>query len=200
MIGNIKAFPFDFHRCFHLHSGWALCGHQLPAGQGEFDPDSDEDNGEAGPQSCNDANCGDSQRGIGQAHKAPNGPEPNDAPTSDLRHFADRDAEPCSAPVSQSHDLSTPRPPAGSVPPATAAATAAVCHPESTTADGFDPLKFVPRERRIAIGQKCKELIDIGRWHWLQQRCPSTELVEYISPQISGENRLLVAAVQRGET
>ncbi|GIL88710.1 hypothetical protein Vretimale_17287 [Volvox reticuliferus] len=57
----------------------------------------------------------------------------------------------------------------------------------------FDPVFRLPRALRMAVGQKCKQLIDAGRLDWLRQRFRSAELVSYIGPEVTGENRLLLA-------
>lgn len=51
----------------------------------------------------------------------------------------------------------------------------------------------IPRPRRIAVGQKCKALIDRGRLAWLQELGCQAESVLYVPPDVSGENRLLLA-------
>ncbi len=62
-------------------------------------------------------------------------------------------------------------------------------------AGAFDPVKCLPRAQRMALGALCKRLIDAGRLEWLQQRCATAELVYYIQPEVSGENRLLLGRV-----
>ena len=56
----------------------------------------------------------------------------------------------------------------------------------------------LPRERRVAVGQMCKQLIDQGRLEWLKGvgACGQTELVSYCRPEVSGECRLLLALMQ----
>ncbi|EFJ48142.1 hypothetical protein VOLCADRAFT_117653 [Volvox carteri f. nagariensis] len=57
----------------------------------------------------------------------------------------------------------------------------------------FDPVFRIPRAVRMALGQKCKQLIDAGRLEWLQRRFRRAEMVSYIGPEVTGENRLLLA-------
>ena len=47
----------------------------------------------------------------------------------------------------------------------------------------------------LQVGQQCKELLDLGRLQWLQrqQQVAVAEMVQYIQPSVSGENRLLLA-------
>ncbi|GMH33104.1 hypothetical protein BSKO_00938 [Bryopsis sp. KO-2023] len=47
-------------------------------------------------------------------------------------------------------------------------------------------------EYRMAIGAKCKRLIDEGRWQWLKDLSWNAQLVEYVSAKVSPENKLLV--------
>ena len=58
--------------------------------------------------------------------------------------------------------------------------------------------ELLPRDRRVALGQKCKQLIDQGRLEWLHgvRVCNRAELVTYCEPNVSGENRLLLACLK----
>ncbi|KAK9832324.1 hypothetical protein WJX74_006219 [Apatococcus lobatus] len=55
------------------------------------------------------------------------------------------------------------------------------------------PARQLPRPKRIAIGQMCKQLIDQGRLTWLRKFHYQAEMVLYVDAAISGENRLLLA-------
>ena len=39
----------------------------------------------------------------------------------------------------------------------------------------------------------CKRLIDVGRLRWLRAQNLTCEIVRYVQPTVSGENRLLLA-------
>lgn len=70
---------------------------------------------------------------------------------------------------------------------------------EAAEAEAWRPQAALPRARKIAIGGRCKRLIDAARLRWLRrQGFASTELVQYVSPAVSGENRLLLAAAAPG--
>jgi Methyltransferase TRM13 len=47
---------------------------------------------------------------------------------------------------------------------------------------------------RVIVGSQCKRLIEYGRLKWLQSQgeCFVSEVVQYVDPAFSGENRLLV--------
>jgi hypothetical protein len=47
---------------------------------------------------------------------------------------------------------------------------------------------------RVIVGSQCKRLIEYGRLKWLhrQGECTVSEVVQYVCPTFSGENRLLV--------
>ncbi|KAL4421463.1 hypothetical protein ABPG75_010754 [Micractinium tetrahymenae] len=62
------------------------------------------------------------------------------------------------------------------------------------------PQAALPRARKIAIGGRCKRLIDAARLRWLRrQGFAGAGLVQYVAPSVSGENRLLLAvAAARG--
>lgn len=86
-------------------------------------------------------------------------------------------------------------------PAATEAATTAAA------AAARGPAHHLSREQRVAVGLKCKALIDWGRAEWLRSGCYSrngpvlqpppqrlqVSLVEYIPAEVSGENKLLLA-------
>jgi Methyltransferase TRM13 len=47
---------------------------------------------------------------------------------------------------------------------------------------------------RITAGVNCKRLIEYGRLEWVKSHgCHAAELVSYVLPSYSGENRLLLA-------
>ncbi|GIL60782.1 hypothetical protein Vafri_15223 [Volvox africanus] len=66
-------------------------------------------------------------------------------------------------------------------------------NPDPLSTATFDPVFRLPRALRMAVGQKCKQLIDAGRLDWLRRRFRVVELVSYIGPEVTGENRLLLA-------
>lgn len=158
-----------------MPAGWALCGHKAPAGQGRADGASDSDD-----EDCN-------RLAAAGGHVS----EPS------ASHAA------AEAPAATAAADGTTALPAN----VAAAAAAGAAAPSAAGASGAQPIAsadapgaallpylLLPRERRMAVGQKCKELLDLGRWHWLRRVCPGAQLVEYIEPEVSGENRLLVAA------
>ena len=57
------------------------------------------------------------------------------------------------------------------------------------------PQWALPRERKIAVGQRCKRLIDACRLAWLRRQGFSASLLKYVPSSVSGENRLLLASV-----
>ncbi|KAK5870398.1 hypothetical protein PBY51_025035 [Eleginops maclovinus] len=52
---------------------------------------------------------------------------------------------------------------------------------------------FLPVEEREQVGRLCKQLIDGGRIHFLQQRGFNSKLTRYVSSQVTLENILLTA-------
>ena len=68
----------------------------------------------------------------------------------------------------------------------------------SNATEGFAPVfqpYFLPIERRMALGAAAKQLIDAARVHYLRaQGLANARAVQYVSQQVSGENRLLVAS------
>ncbi|KXZ52615.1 hypothetical protein GPECTOR_9g660 [Gonium pectorale] len=137
--------PRDFELMSWM-TGWALCGHDTPAGTAPA-ADGGRSDGSDG-EGCDDGGCDDG--GC------------ND-PAVSLPTAADPAEE----------DPSPPSP----------------C---------FDPAALLPRSRRMAVGQICKQVIDAGRLDWLRSRFRSAELVSYIGPEVTGENRLLLAAAPLG--
>lgn len=55
------------------------------------------------------------------------------------------------------------------------------------------PHHSLPRAERIAVGQKCKRLIDAARALWLREQGFKAGIVSYVAPEVSGENQLLLA-------
>jgi tRNA:m4X modification enzyme len=51
----------------------------------------------------------------------------------------------------------------------------------------------VDHSERIAIGRKCKDLLDHGRLLWLERSGLKVKTVKYISSTITPENKLLLA-------
>lgn len=47
---------------------------------------------------------------------------------------------------------------------------------------------------RVRVGWQCKQLIEYGRLKWAQRQgdCVVSEVVPYVDPSFSGENRLIV--------
>ena len=65
------------------------------------------------------------------------------------------------------------------------------------SATGFQAY-FLPIERRIALGAAAKQLIDAARVDYLrEQGLVDARAVQYVSQQVSAENRLLVASTGR---
>lgn len=57
------------------------------------------------------------------------------------------------------------------------------------------PQWALPRERKIAVGQRCKRLIDAARLRWLRRQGFEASIVKYVPSNVSGENRLLLATL-----
>lgn len=53
--------------------------------------------------------------------------------------------------------------------------------------------KKMKLEERVTLGFICKDIIDIGRLLWVEERGLHANLVKYVPPNISPENHLLVA-------
>lgn len=47
---------------------------------------------------------------------------------------------------------------------------------------------------RVIVGTQCKRLIEYGRLKWIERQgeCDVSEVVAYVDPSFSGENRLIV--------
>ena len=67
--------------------------------------------------------------------------------------------------------------------------------PPTELEDGsaWDPHRLLPRAERIAIGLGSKALIDAARLDYLKAAGMTAELVAYVAPDVSGENKLLLA-------
>jgi hypothetical protein len=76
-------------------------------------------------------------------------------------------------------------------PPGAAAAPAAA---GTEKEEEWRPQWSLPREQRVAAGQRCKRLIDAARLRWLRAQGFDVALVKYVPSSVSGENRLLLAA------
>ncbi len=75
---------------------------------------------------------------------------------------------------------------------------------ESVLADGASAaasLVDLHLGRKMAVGMKCKHLIDQGRLEWLNgvASVQRAELISYVPPSVSGECRLLIARCCKGE-
>ena len=64
-----------------------------------------------------------------------------------------------------------------------------------TMEDGpaFLPYVWLDRTRRIDIGMMCKRILDTGRLLWLREQGWCAQSVLYVAPDITGENRLMIA-------
>lgn len=127
-------------------TGWALCGHETPAGQAQ-------DN-QTESMHCN---------------------VPVQAPSA--RYVVQQQAG------------------TGNTEAAHAAVSTAGSKSASETANQSEPIDAaaqLSRDRRIDLGQKCKQVIDKGREQWLRQQGFQVQSVLYVDPKVSGENRLLL--------
>ncbi|KAG2488324.1 hypothetical protein HYH03_013174 [Edaphochlamys debaryana] len=160
-------------------TGWALCGHDTPAGvapvAGDDEPDEDPCADGGGERAVGGAPSADAADGAGSAGAVTSTQQPLEAATSE-------DAQA-----------------AGSGQVGIGAVAAAAANEGAVGAAGaappgeFDPAARLPRARRMAIGAMAKQLIDAGRLDWLTKRYGRAELVSYIGPEVTGENRLLLA-------
>lgn len=55
------------------------------------------------------------------------------------------------------------------------------------------PHHLLTRQERIKIGQRCKKILDYGRLEWLRKHDCTSKSVIYVPPNVTGENRLLLA-------
>ncbi|GAX76544.1 hypothetical protein CEUSTIGMA_g3990.t1 [Chlamydomonas eustigma] len=157
-------------------TGWALCGHGKGAGSsaeggGEVDSDVEEEEGASeGPREV-----GGQSEWVGRVdaeRDAENGGKERES-----KRYKQLPCEhnECPSLIEQPH-----------------IGEAAIERKPLT--DVLDSVELL-RERKMAVGLMCKMLIDHGRLLWLQDRqnCKNAELVCYCSPDVSGENRLLLA-------
>lgn len=145
------------------------CGHEAPAGFGG----SDEEREEGAPQQV--------QPGPPRSHKRSREDEEEEQQAAE--QAADKTIAAQSTAAAAGGTQQHPPPPA-----------AAAGHPHAA-AQGWRPQADLPRERKIAVGQLCKRLIDAARLRWLRRQGFEAALVKYVPSSVSGENRLLVAAV-----
>ena len=194
-------------------TGWALCGHAGGRGNAACGEGGDEDGGSS---EYSDEECGALCKETGPKQSRKRGRDGTDAvisrpapvrpsgcspplhtPSLDCE---ERSAQGDAAAAYQSASTAASTAPTTSqaqledmpaVPAAPAASAAASSAPITYSTD-------LPRERRVAVGQMCKQLIDQGRLEWLQGMgaCGQTELVSYCRPEVSGECRLLLALMQ----
>ncbi len=174
-------------------AGWALCGHDAPAGEGagccsdgEGDNDADaEDRDGAGP--CSQGKEAGGTRGGRDGAMATE---------------AGAAAAAAAAALSGSKRARSPEAAGGDGDGGEGAAAAAVAASgvegklaQQEVEQGFDPARCLSRCERMTLGQKCKQLIEAGRLEWLRGRFGACELVCYVGPEVTGENRLLLAVV-----
>lgn len=155
-------------------AGWALCGHEAPAGFGGSDCE-EADEGTAEQQHHSD---GEQQPGSSAATQ------------SQARHKRGRDG--ASAPPSPTA-LGAAAAAAEGTPAAGAAAEAAAAACAAAAGDDWRPQRALTREQKIAVGRRCKRLIDAARLRWLRRQGFEASLVKYVPSEVSGENRLLLA-------
>lgn len=58
------------------------------------------------------------------------------------------------------------------------------------------PQAHLPRQQKVAVGTRCKQLIDAARLHWLRNQGFEATLLQYVPAAVSGENRLLLASTR----
>ena len=167
-------------------AGWALCGHEVPAGMGTSMAH------ESDPEVCHSPEPGTAQgRHRKKQHEGPVQPgappvqRQNSAAKPNLTELtsalngagepADLSAHKPLSDRSTINDCSLSQQPA--LVPQQDEASAPLPQPhavaDSEAADalgGRSPAAAIPRDRRIAVGQMCKRLMDHGRWAWLQEQ------------------------------
>lgn len=158
-------------------AGWALCGHEAPAGFGGSDEEGEGKGGKEEPQQAAAAAQPSSHKRGREEAEQPAPPAP---------------AAPAAAGVAGSA--------ADADMPEAAAPAAAAPDEQQQGGEGGEgqwrPQWALPRERKIAVGQRCKRLIDSARLVWLGRQGFDASLVRYVPSTVSGENRLLVASVR----
>lgn len=147
-------------------AGWALCGHEAPAGFGGDDAAEEQQ-----------------QEERGQGGQAQQGP---------LRQEGWHEGLPQAGQKRGREDASLHV-------QGQAAAEGSAAH-AAAVAEPWRPQSALLRARKIAIGGRCKRLIDAARLRWLRrQGFASAGLVQYVAPSVSGENRLLLAVAAPGD-
>lgn len=157
-------------------AGWALCGHEAPAGFGGDDEEGNQQQQQPDQQQPDQQQQQQQQPGSQQATHKRSREEETPA--------ADAGAAP-PAQQQQEHKVQAKRP--------SAAQQAQQAAEEQEGEEEWRPQWALPRERRVAIGQRCKRLIDAARLRWLRRQGFQASLVKYVPSGVSGENRLLVA-------
>jgi len=155
--------PEDFEIMSWM-TGWALCGHEAPAGCGE------------GGAEAPDADRGGSKR--------PTSASPDPPCSEPAQVGGRRSAEAVGAGLAQECCPAS----------AAAAEAETSGGMDAGVKQSAVPGWWLEREERIRIGQACKQLIDRGRMLWLQAQGFQSKLVKYIPAEVSGENTLLIAA------
>ena len=161
-------------------TSWALCGHGTGA-SGRDDSDASEEE-EDQVDSAGDAR-GDDGQGDDDDD---DGPSSHSLAKKKRRCFPPGGVEPAAEAA-----------PTTGVGSAVTTAVAATAAPKVVGgAMAFLSTDRFPMARRVAVGQKCKQLIDRGRLEWLQGRgCSRAEMVTYCTTDVSGENRLLLTCI-----
>ncbi|KAG2451847.1 hypothetical protein HYH02_003623 [Chlamydomonas schloesseri] len=149
-------------------TGWALCGHDAPAGSA------------AAAAECGEAGCGEAEAGVEAEAAAAivevvEGGAQGSGAVGEQAQYARQEG----LQQGQGQQQGRGQERAGVAPAP------------------FDPATRLPRARRMAVGQMCKQLIDRGRLEWLRDKYARAELVCYIGPEVTGENRLLLAVEPR---
>lgn len=164
--------PEDFEIISWM-TGWALCGHEAPAGCGD--------------EGCHGQRQVDSAERVGEESKRVV-PSPAGQPGV---HDIQVPSVVGTAPPPSIEGAPFHRPDEGDAPK----------QPPPNACDGGDdsrvkqslpPGWWLGRQERIRVGQMCKALIDQGRLLWLQEHNVKAKLLKYIPSEVSGENTLLI--------
>ncbi|KAL0025254.1 hypothetical protein WJX77_010713 [Trebouxia sp. C0004] len=147
---NQLGFSPDEFEVMSWMTGWALCGHETPAG-------------EAGQDAATDPRAHTS----GHTSAASSGQKTGQADSSTVV------AEPAHYSCNGSSRIEK--------------------RVDDRDQASDDSVVLLSRTERMALGQKCKQLIDTGRVLWLAEQGFQVQSVLYVDPKISGENRLLLA-------
>jgi Methyltransferase TRM13 len=203
-----------------LSTGWALCGHEAPAGQGaelcSEEEQQDNDEGLRPTVACCQRAAPAAPAAHGTGATAGRDPSPPaDAIVAGRSAECPTDGAGCADNVTggvgvvveeplkqREQELLGPVSCAG--PPKRQKMDddggGGTCQAERGEArsdawpEGSAPTAGIPRSERIVIGMICKRLIDWGRLAWLREHGYEAELVAYVAPSVSGENKLLLAA------